>query len=48
MHTQIGYDILSKSSKLEDIAQIVLYHHERWDGKLKKSELLLDNWPKKL
>lgn len=33
MHPQIGYDILSKSKKLKHIAKMVLYHHERWDGK---------------
>lgn len=33
MHPKVGYDILSKSKRLNNIAQIVLYHHERWDGK---------------
>lgn len=33
MHPQIGYDILNKSKKLKHIAKMVLYHHERWDGK---------------
>lgn len=32
-HPEIGYNILSKSRKLEEIAHIVLCHHERWDGK---------------
>lgn len=32
-HPEYGYNILSKSSSLKEIAQIVLYHHERWDGK---------------
>ena len=32
-HPVIGYNILSKSRQLEQIALIVLYHHERWDGK---------------
>lgn len=32
MHPQIGFDILSKSNKLKPISQIVLHHHERWDG----------------
>ncbi|GAA0180391.1 HD-GYP domain-containing protein [Clostridium sediminicola] len=31
-HPQIGYDILTRSSKLLTIAKIVLCHHERWDG----------------
>jgi len=33
MHPVIGYNILSKSKRLREIARIVLYHHERWDGK---------------
>jgi putative nucleotidyltransferase with HDIG domain len=32
-HSKVGYDILNKSKKLKEIATIVLYHHERWDGK---------------
>lgn len=46
MHPQIGYDILSRSVALSEIADIVLYHHERWDGKgypcgLKGNDILL-------
>lgn len=33
MHPKIGFDILSKSKRLKSISKIVLYHHERWDGK---------------
>lgn len=33
MHPKIGFDILSKSKRLKYISKIVLYHHERWDGK---------------
>jgi putative two-component system response regulator len=33
LHPRIGYDILSHSEVLSDIADIVLHHHERWDGK---------------
>ena len=33
MHPSIGFDILSKSDRLKYISKIVLYHHERWDGK---------------
>lgn len=33
MHPVIGYKILSKSKRLKAISEIVLYHHERWDGK---------------
>lgn len=32
MHSIIGYNILSKSSKLNTISKIVLHHHESWDG----------------
>ena len=32
-HCDIGYNILSKASTFKDISEIVLYHHERWDGK---------------
>jgi diguanylate cyclase (GGDEF)-like protein/PAS domain S-box-containing protein len=32
-HTEIGYRILSTSDEMYDIAENVLYHHERWDGK---------------
>ncbi len=31
-HSQIGYRILNSSSNTKSIAEIVLYHHERWDG----------------
>jgi len=33
MHPKIGFDILNKSKGLKYISKIVLYHHERWDGK---------------
>lgn len=32
-HPVVGYNILRKSTLLIKIAKIVLYHHERWDGK---------------
>lgn len=32
-HPEIGADILSKSHHLNEIKDIVLYHHERFDGK---------------
>jgi uncharacterized domain HDIG len=32
-HPEIGYQILSKINKLENILPMVLYHHERVDGK---------------
>lgn len=33
LHPEIGYRILCKSKGLQIIAEIVLHHHERWDGK---------------
>ncbi|KZL91620.1 HD-GYP domain-containing protein [Clostridium magnum] len=33
VHPKIGFDILSKSNRLKHISRMVLYHHERWDGK---------------
>ncbi|MDT8719260.1 diguanylate cyclase [Clostridium sp. 19966] len=32
-HPEIGYRILSTVSDMQEIAQYVLAHHERWDGK---------------
>lgn len=32
-HPEIGYEILSKSPHLRPVAQLVLHHHERWDGR---------------
>lgn len=32
-HPQIGADILNKSHRLREISDIVLMHHERYDGK---------------
>lgn len=32
MHPTIGYEILCKSKYLKTISEIVLHHHERWDG----------------
>lgn len=32
-HCDIGYNILSKASTFKEISEIILYHHERWDGK---------------
>ncbi|SNT09415.1 PAS domain S-box-containing protein/diguanylate cyclase (GGDEF) domain-containing protein [Anaerovirgula multivorans] len=32
-HSEIGYRITRSSRELEHIAEYVLYHHERWDGK---------------
>jgi HD-GYP domain-containing protein (c-di-GMP phosphodiesterase class II) len=46
LHPEIGYNILLKSKELYQIAEIVLHHHERWDGKgypsgLQKEEIPL-------
>lgn len=32
-HTVKGYQIANRSQELKDIAEMILYHHERWDGK---------------
>lgn len=32
-HSQIGYNIANSSQELGIIAEVLLYHHERWDGK---------------
>lgn len=32
-HAEIGYRILSTNNELTEIAEYVLAHHERWDGK---------------
>ena len=32
-HPEIGYRILNTVNDMSDIANYVLYHHERWDGK---------------
>jgi diguanylate cyclase (GGDEF)-like protein/PAS domain S-box-containing protein/putative nucleotidyltransferase with HDIG domain len=45
-HTETGYRILNSSNEFVDIAEYVLEHHERWDGKgyprgLKSEEISL-------
>lgn len=32
-HPEKGYQIAVSSWELEDIAEMILYHHERWDGR---------------
>jgi len=32
-HSDIGYRIINTSPEMSDIAQYVLFHHERYDGK---------------
>ncbi|SHI03559.1 HD-GYP domain-containing protein [Clostridium grantii] len=44
-HPQIGYDILFKSRRLNNIAKIVLHHHERWDGEGYPSRLCAEDIP---
>ncbi len=31
-HTEAGYRIVSSMEQFSDIAEYILYHHERWDG----------------
>lgn len=47
-HSEIGYRIMSAVNDLSDIAEYVLYHHEKWDGTgypkgLKKNEIPLES-----
>ncbi len=44
-HPEIGWQILSKARRLRRIAEIVLYHHERWDGKGYPSGIAGDRIP---
>jgi len=32
-HVKVGYDLLHKIGMYKDISEIILYHHERYDGK---------------
>nr|WP_269844000.1 HD domain-containing phosphohydrolase [Tissierella creatinophila] len=32
-HPEIGYRIAVSTPQLEHIAEYILYHHERWDGR---------------
>lgn len=32
-HCQIGYNIANSTPDLSNISELILYHHERWDGK---------------
>ena len=32
-HTLLGYNIVRDKEELKTAAEIILYHHERWDGK---------------
>lgn len=32
-HVEKGYEIAKSSAELKGIAEMILYHHERWDGK---------------
>ena len=45
-HVQYGIDIISKSNWLEDAKDIVLYHHERYDGEGYLHGLIGKNIPK--
>lgn len=44
-HPGIGAQILSKSQKLSELIEIVLHHHERFDGKGYPDGLLGENIP---
>ena len=32
-HTEIGYRIAQNSPELSSVSELILFHHERWDGK---------------
>lgn len=44
-HSEIGHRILRASSYLAEVSEIVLYHHERWDGQGYPYGLEGDNIP---
>ncbi len=44
-HPEIGAGILSRSKRLHELSEIVLHHHERWDGDGYPSGLKLDRIP---
>lgn len=44
-HPQIGAGILAKASQFENIAKIILHHHERFDGKGYPSGISRDTIP---
>lgn len=45
-HTEIGYRIAQASQELSHIAELILYHHERWDGTGYPRGLKGENIPK--
>ena len=44
-HPEIGSEILSKSQQLSELKDIVLHHHERYDGKGYPSGLKAEEIP---
>ena len=44
-HSEVGFRILSTVNEMLDIANYVLYHHERWDGKGYPKGIEKDNIP---
>ena len=44
-HTEKGYQIAMSSAELKSIAPMILYHHERWDGKGYPEKLAGDEIP---
>lgn len=45
LHPEIGYKILSQSKGLKKIAEMVLHHHEKWNGNGYPDHLKLDKIP---
>lgn len=46
-HAEIGYRIALNSPELSSIAELILYHHERWDGRGYPSGLIGEEIPLK-
>lgn len=44
-HPSNGYEIVSQIKNMKDIARIIRYHHERWDGKGYPEELIEEDIP---
>ena len=44
-HTEVGYRIAQATSELIPIANYILCHHERWDGKGYPQGLIGENIP---
>ena len=44
-HPEIGYQIIKSAEEYANLADIILHHHERWDGKGYPDGLAGDNIP---